>query len=226
MHLVANPSDGDMIDMCHTMYPTIMTCRTIGGSYRAHYASTTYAICYQGDVRLARQFSHGPDTHMGPGTVASFWGTIDIIPAGSFKMFFIERIGYRGLRMTAQCESKGRLAYIDGCSDTTLIPPARYGDPALNYLHFPPNIDQTQHLHPDIRMGLVLRGKGVAWQHEKWEKDMLPGAMFCLDESEIHSFKTQESTMDVIAYHPTTDTGPTDASHAMISRTYINHGKA
>jgi len=127
--------------------------------------------------------------------------------------------------MTAQCEKKGRLAYIDGCSDTSLLPPARYGDANLNYLHFPPNIDQTQHLHPDIRMGIVLAGSGIAWQHEKWEKKMVAGAMFCLEESEIHSFKTKESFMDVVAWHPTSNTGPTDENHAMISRTYINHGK-
>ena len=225
MRLIPNPSDGDNILMSDTMYPTNMTCRTVGGMYQAPLSSTTYAICYEGDVELSQPLRLGPSIHMMAGTVASFWGQVDIIPKGTFKLFLIEKIGYRGLRMTAQCEGKGRLAYIDGCSDTTLIPPARYGDPALNFLHFPPEIDQTQHLHPDIRMGVVLGGQGVAWQADRWEKDMVAGAMFCLDESEIHSFKTQTSSMDVIAYHPTTDTGPTDAAHAMISRTYINHGK-
>ena len=225
MKLIANPQDRDSIDMTHTMYPTVMTCRTEAGKYLALISSTTYAICYRGDIKIT-PWGEGPSIHMVAGTVACFWGAANISSVGDFKLFLIEKLGYRGLQMSAQCEKKGRLAYIDGCSDTTLLPPARYGDPALNYLHFPSNIDQTQHLHPDIRMGVVLGGRGVAWQGDKWKEDMTTGSMFCLDESEIHSFRTKESSMDVIAYHPTTDTGPTDAAHAMISRTYINHGKS
>jgi len=31
--------------------------------------------------------------------------------------------------------------------------------------------------------------------------------------------------MDIIAYHPDSDFGPTDIDHPMLNRTYINHGK-
>ena len=52
-------------------------------------------------------------------------------------------------------EEVGRLKYIDGCTDSLLIPPVKMGDPCLNHLHFPKNITQTGHTHPSHRIGIV-----------------------------------------------------------------------
>ena len=50
--------------------------------------------------------------------------------------FVASCIGLRGLfQMGGPIEEKGRLQYIDGCSDTLLIAPATMGDPRLNLLH-------------------------------------------------------------------------------------------
>lgn len=37
-----------------------------------------------------------------------------------------------------------------------------------------------------------------------------------------HSFFTDDSEMDVIAYHPDSDTGPTHDDHPMINRTIVD----
>jgi hypothetical protein len=159
------------------------------------------------------------------GSVFTMSGGFDTACQKDFTIFVIERHGYRGLFGLSQVEKRGRLSYIDGCSDTAIFPPARCGDPCLNTLHFPTGINQTQHLHPDIRVGVVLDGEGIAYRNNVWEEPLVKGAMFILEESEIHSFRTKETGMTVIAYHPTTDTGPTDQNHPMLNRTYINHGK-
>lgn len=58
-------------------------------------------------------------------------------------------------------EHKGRLRYIDQCSDTALIQPVRRGNPCLNLLYFPAGVYQTAHTHPSDRLGLVPSGRGT-----------------------------------------------------------------
>jgi quercetin dioxygenase-like cupin family protein len=47
------------------------------------------------------------------------------------------------------------------------------------------------------------------------------GDVFCIDENELHRFKTTDSEMRVIAYHPESDFGPTDQVQPMINRTIL-----
>jgi hypothetical protein len=80
-------------------------------------------------------------------------------------------------------------------------------------------------------MGIVINGKGEAFQEESvkskgWKLPLSKGCMFCLEEGEIHSFSTEGNYMDIIAYHPDSDYGPTDFNHPMLNRTYIDHGKS
>ena len=52
-----------------------------------------------------------------------------------------------------------------------------------------------------------------------------PGGVFMLEEGELHSFATMPgSNMEIIAYHPDSDWGPTDQDHPMLNRTYVKHG--
>lgn len=118
-------------------------------------------------------------------------------------------------------EPNGRLKYIDGCTDSLLIYPPRQGDPCVNHLHFPPGIDQTFHTHPSVRMGLVLRGRGYACLKDG-EVSLNAGDIFCVEVDELHRFRTEGEGMDIIAYHPDSDWGPTDEVHPMINRTIIN----
>jgi quercetin dioxygenase-like cupin family protein len=133
----------------------------------------------------------------------------------------LARGGCRGLFLVGgPIEERGRLRYIDGCTDTLLVPPVRRGDPCLNLLCFPAGTDQTRHTHPSLRAGVVARGHGTC----RWsggETPLAPGQGFCIPPGLEHAFSTAGEPMAVIAWHPDSDTGPSDDDHPMINRTYI-----
>lgn len=140
--------------------------------------------------------------------------------------------GYNGMRVFGgPVESKGRLRYIDGCTDSLLVPPVKKGDPCLNLLHFPKGIDQTMHTHPSVRLGLVWRGRGecvTPWG----DIPLREGMIFAIHPSNgkdyeghpvgSHKFRTTDSEMSVVAFHPDSDVGPTDELHPMLSRTIVD----
>lgn len=143
----------------------------------------------------------------------------------SDKLFLVCRLGYKAQNTIGWTEKQGRLTYIDGCTDSLLIYPPRQGDPSLNLLYFPAGIEQTKHLHPSIRFGCIIDGNGISdtWDHTGSRgKKLRTGINFCLEENELHRFKTTNSSMTVIAWHPDGDWGPTDHNHTMLNRTYIS----
>ncbi|MBX7082550.1 MAG: hypothetical protein K1X88_25320 [Nannocystaceae bacterium] len=221
MELLSQPRDGELIDATSTMYPSRLVAvrgrREFGPS-----TSTFFGYVVGGSGRLQAgsfEMSLQPETFFcvpGPAMVE-----IDGLAV------VIERLGYRGIPTAGLIEARGRLTYIDGCSDTILVSPPRLGDPVFNFLHFPPGIQQTVHSHPSIRLGVVARGEGHAFgpahgAKPAWEIPLRPGAVFLLHPHEMHAFRTTASgqSMDVIAYHPDSDWGPTDAVHPMLNRTY------
>lgn len=114
----------------------------------------------------------------------------------------------------------GDLSYIDGCSNTILVPPGRNGEPCLNYLYFPENIKQTLHTHPSCRIGLVVKGNGYAEVNN--EKILLQeNNVFLLDRYTYHNFCTADSGMSILVFHPDSEDGPTDEFNPMKSRTYL-----
>ena len=228
MILIPDPKHGDIIKKNYTMYPTYMIA--IEESYQMMTEdSNAYGFCTHGSFNITTEKKKWM---VQAGDFFSLQTKMSVEPIGDERnlMFAIVRVGFRGIDMVGTSEDHGRLSYIDGCTDSLLVCPPRLGDPCLNYLHFPVGIDQTQHLHPSIRMGIVIGGKGEAFQkpdgkREGWEKPLTKGCMFCLEEGEVHSFRTAENWMDIIAYHPDSDFGPTDTDHPMLNRTYIDHGK-
>jgi hypothetical protein len=118
-------------------------------------------------------------------------------------------------------EEKGRLLYIDGCTDSLLVPPIKKGDPCLNHLHFPKNIIQTPHTHPSVRTGLVYKGIGECVIGDS-KIPLEPGYAFIIETNTGHSFNTKDGFMDVIAFHPDSDVGVTDDNHPMINRTMVD----
>lgn len=166
---------------------------------------------------------------------------------GNFKMILIEVFNKKGIYPKTnfsamkvcggKIEYKGRLKYIDGCTDSLLIPPVKLGNPCLNHLHFPKGIDQTQHTHPSHRIGIVANGNGFC----KTPFGDLPlnnGDIFVIKEWNgvdyaigkdgknhpigTHSFQTFRNSMDVIAFHPDSDFGATDINHPMINKTIVD----
>jgi hypothetical protein len=221
MQLIREPKAGDLIDARTTMYPSRL--RVVDGALALDDpASTYYGYVVRGQARLETA-SFDATTREGAYFCAP--GPARLVAEG--LVVVIERLGYRGLPQLGSIEVGGRLAYIDGCSDTILVSPARQGDPVLNFLHFPPGIEQSVHSHPSIRLGVVARGHGEAYGpgpgSEPWREPLTPGSVFLLPSHELHAFRTTHGRtfMDVIAYHPDSDWGPTDAVHPMLNRTYL-----
>lgn len=138
------------------------------------------------------------------------------------KAIIVERIGEYGMFLVGgPIEVVGRLKYIDGCTDSLLVPPVKYGDSCLNHLHFPVFIDQTSHTHPSMRVGIVTKGRGkCVTPHGVYE--LRPGMAFIIHEDGEHKFQTFDECMDVIAFHPDSDFGPKDEEHPMLNRTIVD----
>lgn len=143
---------------------------------------------------------------------------------------------YRGMfSVGGPIEPAGRLRYIDGCTDSLLIPPVRKGDPCLNHLHFPSGVKQTPHTHPSVRIGMVAKGSGMCVTPQGI-KFMKAGDVFIIHKSTgrsvetqngvrwpegTHGFITNDYEMDVIAVHPDSEVGPTDEVHQMKVATHL-----
>lgn len=135
--------------------------------------------------------------------------------------FICIKENYHGLlTLGGPTEKKGRMKYIDGCSDTLLLAPLMCGEPCLNYLYVPANINQTPHTHPTVRVGYVLEGAGYC-KSETGRFNLLPGNIFVLPPEEIHSFHTDSNFLRIAVYHPDSDFGPTNEIHPMINKTYV-----
>jgi hypothetical protein len=220
------PKHLDSIDATKTMYPT-KTVWITENHKLGDETSTIFGYVLEGQVDIK---ANDQMWLMQEGNYFAFHGEVEFIKVKNMKIWTVEKKGYRCMPLVGQIEDNGRLSYIDGCSDSVLVSMPRMGDPVLNYLHFPSGIYQTQHTHPSIRMGIVIKGSGQAFQEKDtyqdgWVKELKKGCMFMLTEQELHSFRTSSDIMDIIAFHPDSDTGPTDENHSMINRTYIDHGK-
>lgn len=133
----------------------------------------------------------------------------------------VSRIGVFGMfHVGGPIEARGRLRYIDGCTDSLLIAPPLRGDPCLNHLHIPAGTRQTRHTHPSIRVGVIARGHGRCVTQER-EYPLRAGLAFVITEGAPHSFHTDEDSLDVVVYHPDSDTGPTHDDHPMINKTIL-----
>ena len=141
------------------------------------------------------------------------------------RVLVAQNIGYQGMyAMGGPIEEQGRLRYIDGCSDTLLCAPPLLGDPCLNYLHFPADIRQTAHTHPSFRTGIIAKGQGICVANQQ-EFTLSVGTLFYIAKDTEHHFITETNTMDVIAYHPDSDWGPTHNEHPMVNRTWVDGHK-
>lgn len=128
---------------------------------------------------------------------------------------------FRGLFVVGgPVEPSGRLRYIDGCSDTVLVAPVVRGAPCLNLLRLPPATRQTDHEHPSVRVGLVVAGRGTCVLDGARREPLVPGTVFVLPSRCVHRFETTVGDdLLLMAWHPDSDTGPTDDDHPMLNRT-------
>lgn len=186
-------------------------------SFETFENGTTFGYVYEGCLKI--------ESESGSFTLKE--GMYFCIPGkgkitGNGKGILIFRREYLGMfQLGGPIENDGRLKYIDGCTDSLLIPPVMKGDPCLNLLKIPRHTNQTQHTHPSYRLGLVVKGRGecrVPGQIFELEA----GVPFYIPKDAKHSFFTEDEDLFVIAYHPDSDFGPTHENHPMLNKTIIN----
>jgi len=165
------------------------------------------------------------DTH---GTVRLSQGMYAVVPSEctvepndglAIAICYPEAHGFR--QFGGPLEAAGRLTYIDGCTDTLLVCPPRLGAPCLNHLHIPANTDQSFHTHPSDRLGVILSGSGWC-DTPDGSLALSPGLAWYIRAGYEHRFRTETTSLDVIAWHPDSDFGPTDENHPMINRTILD----
>lgn len=204
-----------------SMYPCQVHALHGDGTLAIDEDSTAYGYLLSGTLSLEKLTVQAGQyfclTRMQPDSRLSFAHASGLL---------VQRRGFKGLNMVGgPLESSGRLVYIDGCSDSLLVSPPRLGDPSLNHLHFPDGIEQSFHIHPSIRAGIVVSGSGKASLAHGKELPLRAGDVFILSERERHRFCTGDSEMHIVAFHPDGDFGPTDANHPMKNRTLLTDGQ-
>ncbi len=146
---------------------------------------------------------------------------------GQGHILLISAFGYEGLPVVSGALGEwGRLRYIDGCSDTLLVPPVKKGDPCFNALYFPYQTKQTPHTHPSVRAGAVVGGSGTCVTSSR-TLPLSRDTVFVMPPETQHAFQTshapspERAALTVVAFHPDSDFGPTDEDHPMLNRTYF-----
>lgn len=208
--------DGCLLDASATMYPSVLKGFAKGEESFPLPTSTYFGFVLNGKYELHRNGSHFATLQQGMYFSAPGPFTLK----GTGEIIVIERLGYRGLiQFGGPVEDVGRLCYIDNSNTTIILPPPRMGDPVFNLLVFPPKVIQTPHIHPTVRLGVVYEGEGeCVTPHQKLP--LKPGIAFYLPEGAVHSFNSFDNKLKIIAFHPESDTGPTDDSHPMLNRTF------
>lgn len=227
----------------HKSYPLNYYNIINGQGFNKKPNSSVYAFVYDGNAYLELSGKRVKSTILR----GSYFSTSeDFVLSGDFKAIAIEvyhlkgkypNTKYRAVNHIGAIEKEGRLKYIDGCTDSLLIPPVKLGDPCFNHLHFPKGIDQTPHTHPSHRIGIVAKGNGLC-KTPFGNIELKEGMIFIIKEWDgetfsegldgntypngTHSFQTFEEGMDVIAFHPDSDFGATDVDHPMINRTIVD----
>jgi quercetin dioxygenase-like cupin family protein len=204
-----------LVDLSHSPFPTSVATWNRERPLELHDHGTHFGFVFEGTATLsARQgtFQLAAGLYFAaPGPVEIRGGAGLVITALAYRGFF--QIG-------GPIEETGRLRYIDGCTDSLLIPPVMLGEPCLNLLHIPPGTQQTAHTHPSLRVGLIVRGAGECVT-PSGRFPLRPGLAFVIPEESLHSFHTSTEALLVIAYHPDSDFGPTHERHPMINRTIV-----
>lgn len=208
---------GLLFDLSDDVFPTHVLGWN-GGSLDLRAEATHYGMVTEGRAWL---HSDGELFPLRPGMffVLPDAGQVECDAEGHGLV--ISRLDYRGLRqLGGPLEPMGRLRYIDGCSDTLLVSPPVLGEPCLNHLHIPAHTSQSAHTHPSVRIGVILRGSGECRTPEG-VFPLSPGMAWYIPTGCLHSFFTTDDTLDVIAWHPDSDFGPTHENHPMINRTVL-----
>lgn len=224
MIVIPKPKRGDILDASLTSHPSRL--EMVEGKHTVtDNTLTSYGYVISGGAEVRAK---GCSFRAAAGMYFCMPGEFELDASGLVAVIY--RFGYHGLLTVGRAEDYGRLAYLNGCSATILVSPPRAGDPVLNHLHIPKDIDQTPHTHPSVRIGIIVRGGGTAYGRDEstasdWNETLTEGCIFLLPAEELHAFRTlsSEHGMDLITYHPDSDWGPRDEDHPMLTATHLDN---
>ncbi len=209
---------GRLADLSGGPHPTVVSA-WVGGALTPGEGATHFGFVRAGPATLGCAAGNLP---LQAGMYFSVPGPLTV--AGGSGLL-VSRVGFLGFfHLGGPVEGRGRLRYLDGCTDSLLIAPVLRGDPCLNLLHLPPHTRQTPHTHPSVRVGLVVRGGGRCVTPSE-SVSLAPGRAFVIEPDGLHCFHTDEDELLVLAYHPDSDFGPTHEDHPMINRTVVPGGE-
>jgi len=112
--------------------------------------------------------------------------------------------GYKGIPLVGgPVESTGRTKLADGSSETAIVPPIRRGDPRLDFVHIPPNIDQLVSVHNSPRVGTVVRGSGTYHAPGAPGQILKTGDIWITPAGEPYWFETNaERSLELVVFQP------------------------
>ena len=176
---------------------------------------THFGFVYQGNPTLSK--SNGESYHLHPGMYFCLPNSGKIGGLDSSGII-ISCFQYQEMfSLGGAIEERGRFAYIDGGTNSLLIPPVMLGDPCLNALYFPSGIDQTMHTHPSDRIGIVVTGK-CEIETQAGVRTLHPGDIFAIETNYVHKFRTHTDSLTIVVFHPDSDTGFTHHNNPMLEK--------
>lgn len=219
MTLSIYPLRQQIIDLSRDRFPATFRIWQ-GNSLKLPADGTHFGYVYQGQPVLSRQA--GADAYkLRSGMYFCLPGGGELEGQDSSGIL-ITRFNYQGMfNLGGPIEPTGRFAYINGGMNSLLIPPIMRGDPCLNAMYFPPNTDQTLHTHPSYRIGIIVAGSSEL-ENQQTTVTLKPGMSFLIPADSLHKFRTAESHLEVVVFHPDSDTGFTHRDNPMLRRTLID----
>lgn len=180
---------------------------------------TNFGFVYQGNPILHRHAGE-QEYKLHPGMYFSLPGE-GWIGSEDSSGFVVSCPDYWGtFSIGGPIEPIGRFAYIDGGTDSLLIPPLILGSACLNALYFPARIEQKLHTHPSFRLGIVVSGTGEC-ETSQGITPFFPGVVFFIPAHQEHKFRTIDDELTLVVFHPDSDVGFTHQNHPMLNRTFV-----
>lgn len=164
-------SHGRLEDLSQSEFPTLVWAWT-GDRLAVDQLGTHFGFVYGGPAVLRCSAGIFP---LKSGMYFAVPGELSIEQGSGM---IVSRLGFRGLfHLGGPVEDLGRLRYINGCTDSLLIPPVTLGDPCLNLLHLPPDTRQSAHTHPSLRGHRVPRRRFL--RDRRTLRRIIPRPNFC-----------------------------------------------
>ena len=102
-------------------------------------------------------------------------------------------------------EDVGRSLRFGGCSASRLVMPPRRGDPCVDHLHIVPGTAEIEHRHASDRIGIAVRGRGLAHHEAGPPMALYPGRAWRIPAGERHRLETTGEALDILVFQPDSD---------------------